>query len=120
MFSADGKLLYATGELDADTTLATLGAEALKDQAIAAGSATGTTVLGPLTLMRLGRGGTTVLVASLPDGAQQPGAVAFEQPPEPQAEAAAQMSAPTSAPNEEMIEPPAPAVSAPNSHRRCL
>ena len=41
VFSADGKLLYATGELDADTTLGTLGADALKSEAIAAGSATG-------------------------------------------------------------------------------
>jgi len=64
VFSADGKLLYATGELDADTTLATLGADALKSEAVAAGVATGESAIGPLTLMRLGRGGTTVLVAT--------------------------------------------------------
>ena len=67
VFTADGKLLYATGELDAETTLATLGADALKDTAIAAGSATGDSAIGQLTLKKLGSGGTTVLVASLPD-----------------------------------------------------
>src|ERR1044072_5641627 len=66
VFAADGKLLYATGELDADTTLATLGADALQSAALAAGSATGESAIGQLTLMKLGRGGTTVLVASLP------------------------------------------------------
>jgi PAS domain S-box-containing protein len=74
VFSADGKLLYATGELDADTTLATLGADALKSEAVAAGVATGESAIGPLTLMRLGRGGTTVLVASLPSEAAEPAA----------------------------------------------
>src|SRR5207302_6638965 len=43
--------------------------DALKDGAIATGTATGETALGELTLTRLGRGGTTVLVATLPDGA---------------------------------------------------
>ena len=69
MFSADGALLYATGELDADTTLATLGADALKSDAIAAGTATGRSAIGALTLTKLGSGSTTVLLASLPDGA---------------------------------------------------
>src|SRR5689334_4530828 len=66
VFSADGKLLYATGDLDSETTLATLGADALKSEAIAAGAATGQSALGQLTLTRLGSGGTTVLVATLP------------------------------------------------------
>ena len=82
VFSADGKLLYATGELDADTTLATLGADALKSDAIAAGTATGPSAIGPLTLTKLGGGGTTVLVASLPDGADD-SAVAAAEPSEP-------------------------------------
>jgi PAS domain S-box-containing protein len=69
VFSADGKLLYATGDLDSETTLATLGADALKDDAIAAGAATGQSALGQLTLTRLGSGGTTVLVATLPSDA---------------------------------------------------
>ena len=38
--------LYATGELDADTTLATLGAEGLKADAIASGQATGDSAIG--------------------------------------------------------------------------
>jgi PAS domain S-box-containing protein len=67
VFAPDGALIYATGDLDADTTLATLGAEGLKETAINSGTATGVSALGPLTLTRLGRGGTTVLVASLPD-----------------------------------------------------
>jgi len=71
VFSADGALLYATGELSADTTLATLGADALKVQAIASGSATGESAIGTLSLTRLGSGVTTVLVASLPEGAAE-------------------------------------------------
>ena len=66
VFSPDGKLIYATGELEADTTLTTLGADALKANAIANGSATGSSAIGPLTLTRIGSGGTTVLVASMP------------------------------------------------------
>ena len=82
VFSADGKLLYATGDLDSETTLATLGADALKADAIAAGAATGQSALGQLTLTRLGSGGTTVLVATLPsEGAEQQEDVAADAPP---------------------------------------
>jgi PAS domain S-box-containing protein len=73
VFSPDGALIYATGNLDADTTLATLGADGLKDGAIESGSATGETALGSLTLTRLGRGGTTVLVATLREDVSQDG-----------------------------------------------
>lgn len=65
-FSTDGKLIYATGTLDPDTTLATFGADGLKDDAIANGSAQGNSLLGPMTLTRLGSGRTMVLVANLP------------------------------------------------------
>ena len=61
VFSTDGVLLYATGDLAPDTTLATLGAEALKGDAIASGRATGDSELGPLTLERIGSGAATVL-----------------------------------------------------------
>jgi PAS domain S-box-containing protein len=82
VFSADGKLLYATGDLDSETTLATLGADALKADAIAAGTATGASALGQLTLTRLGSGGTTVLVATLPsEEAEQQEDVAADAPP---------------------------------------
>jgi PAS domain S-box-containing protein len=82
VFSADGKLLYATGDLDSETTLATLGADALKGDAIAAGTATGASALGQLTLTRLGSGGTTVLVATLPsEEAEQQEDVAADAPP---------------------------------------
>ena len=70
MFSAEGALLYATGELGADTTLATLGADSLKADAIASGQATGESAIGALTLTRLGSGTTTVLVATLPSAAE--------------------------------------------------
>ena len=49
VFTPDGKLIYTTGTLEPDTTLATLGAEALKDDAIQNGRASGITALGPLT-----------------------------------------------------------------------
>ena len=81
VFSADGTLVYATGDLEADTTLSTLGADALKDTALNIGTASGATALGTLTLTRLGRGSTTVLVASLPEGAHAPEARADETPP---------------------------------------
>ena len=81
VFSADGALLYATGELDGETTLATLGAEGLKGDAIAAGHATGETAIGPLTLTRLGGGSTTVLVATLPETIPESAPAPVEQPP---------------------------------------
>ncbi len=65
VFSAEGALLYATGALEPGTTLATLGAESLKDTAIADGRAAGDSALGPLTLERIGRGATTALLATL-------------------------------------------------------
>ena len=83
VFSADGALVYATGDLEAGTTLATLGADALKAAALATGAASGETALGTLTLARLGRGSTTVLVASLPEAAHAP---AHADAPEPTAQ----------------------------------
>jgi len=65
VFSAEGALLYATGTLEPDTTLAALGAEILKDQAIAEGRASGDSALGALALERIGRGSTTALLAML-------------------------------------------------------
>src|SRR5215213_5196724 len=65
VFSAEGALLYATGELEPDTTLATLAAENLRDEAIATGRASGDSALGPLVLERIGRGSTTTLLATL-------------------------------------------------------
>jgi PAS domain S-box-containing protein len=108
VFSADGKLLYATGELDADTTLATLGADALKNDAIAVGTATGPSAIGPLTLTKLGGGGTTVLVASLPDGAVD-SAVAAAEPSEPHGSVQAPPeTAAASGPTAESAAEPAP------------
>jgi len=96
VFSAEGALLYATGELDGETTLATLGAERLKADAIAAGRATGETAIGPLTLTRLGSGTTTVLIATLPEN------IPDSAPVGPVAEPAA------SAPHDEIQSEPAP------------
>ena len=67
VFSPEGALLFATGDLEPDTTLATIGADALKRDAIAAGRASGESALGLLTLERIGAGSTTVLLATLPD-----------------------------------------------------
>src|SRR4051812_40933626 len=67
VFSAEGALLYATGDLEPETTLATLGAASLKDDAIASGRASGPTALGEMILERIGRGTTTALLATLPD-----------------------------------------------------
>ncbi len=83
VFSPDGKLIYATGTLEADTTLASIGAEALKEGAIANGSASGDTALGPLMLDRIGSGSTMVLVARLPDEAHASAAAASADAPEP-------------------------------------
>ena len=85
VFSAEGALLYATGELDGETTLATLGAESLKADAIAAGQATGETAIGPLTLTRLGSGTTTVLVATLPEGVPESAPAPVDEPAAPHA-----------------------------------
>src|SRR4051812_8732463 len=83
VFAADGKLLYATGELDSDTTLATLGAQELRAEALANGQTTGASAIGTLMLTRIGAGRTTVLVASLPAG----GDIAEVETPEPPADA---------------------------------
>jgi len=120
VFSGDGALLYATGELGSDTTLATLGADGLKDAAIASGSATGETALGLLTLARLGRGGTTVLVASLPEdpAALHAGAIAAAAPAarEDEPAAAADPPADTAPPSDTPpAEPPPAETSAPES-----
>src|SRR4051812_44377700 len=85
VFSAEGALLYATGDLEPDTTLATLGAESLKDEAIAAGRAAGPTALGDMILERIGRGTTTALLATLADareGAEARSEATTEQPSE--------------------------------------
>jgi PAS domain S-box-containing protein len=92
VFSAEGALLYATGDLDADTTLATLGADALKTQALSAGRASGTSALGTLALDKIGNGAATVLLATLPDARRST---------EPRPEQASEQAA------EEEITPPA-------------
>ena len=96
VFLAEGALIYATGDLEPDTTLALLGADGLKNSAIETGSATGETALGSLTLTRLGRGGTTVLVANLrgdlsqDSGADESPLLAEEAPAEPEAPVASE------------------------------
>jgi PAS domain S-box-containing protein len=65
VFAPEGALLYATGDLDADTTLATLGADALTTQALTTGRASGESALGVLTLEKIGNGAATVLLATL-------------------------------------------------------
>jgi PAS domain S-box-containing protein len=115
-FSPDGAFIYATGDLEADTTLATLGADALKDDAIATGAATGETALGMLTLTRIGRGGTTVLVASLPDGAPENTAIGEdavavgEQPVQGREEPQPAPGSPSET-DDDVLEPAAPVSS---------
>ncbi len=67
VFTADGALLYATGELEPGTTLTTLGADTLKADAIANGRANGESALGNTTLEKIGSGSATVLLATLSD-----------------------------------------------------
>ena len=71
-FAADGTLLYATdaarSRLAGASTLAELGIGRIAAQALAAGSASGTTSFGPVTVDRLDRDAAAVLVADF--GAQ--------------------------------------------------
>jgi PAS domain S-box-containing protein len=99
VFSAEGALLYATGTLEPDTTLATLGADALKDAAIADGRASGDSALGPLNLERIGRGSTAALLAMLDahEGAEARRKMAAEQPSEAEAPEAEPVSTPDAA-----------------------
>jgi signal transduction histidine kinase len=66
-FTADGTLLYATdaarSRLAGALTLAELGIAGIAAQALAAGSASGTTSFGPVTVDRLDRDASAVLVA---------------------------------------------------------
>jgi signal transduction histidine kinase len=65
-FTADGTLLYATpasrARLGDASTLSALGITGIAAAALAAGSAGGTTPYGPVTIERLGRDATAVLV----------------------------------------------------------
>jgi len=98
VFSPEGALLYATGALEPDTTLATLGADALKADAIATGRASGESALGVLTLERIGSGAATVLLATLPEAResveaqteQAPEQSAQDEAPRPTAEPSAE------------------------------
>jgi PAS domain S-box-containing protein len=111
-FSPDGKLIYATGTLEPDTTLATFGAEALKDSAIAHGKASGDTALGPLTLERLGGGGSMVLVARLPDDVHESAVASSEDVIEHAASVEVSPDAAASSPeSSDIAEPPALAES---------
>src|SRR3954469_23385611 len=115
VFAADGKLLYATGELDSDTTLATLGAQELRAEALANGQTTGASAIGTLMLTRIGAGRTTVLVASLPAGGDIAEVEAPEPPANPEAAADAKLAsdiASADAPPPEV--PPPPEVAPPN------
>jgi len=99
VFSAEGALLYATGTLEPGTTLATLSAETLKDQAIADGRASGESALGSLTLERIGRGSTTALLATLDarESAEARSEVAAEQSSEAEVLEAEPVSSPDAA-----------------------
>jgi PAS domain S-box-containing protein len=112
VFSADGALLYATGDLEPGMTLSDLGADALKADAIASGHASGESKLGMLTLDRLGSGGNTVLLATLPaahDSAEAPGEHVSEQAEEAEApKIEEELSSPSIAEAGASIEPPSP------------
>src|SRR5262249_19776487 len=83
-FSADGELVAAAdsglAHLRGATSLATLGAQALADDALANGSAAGRAERGDVTLDRIGSGAATVLLlrfdATAPDVAEPAAAVA--------------------------------------------
>jgi hypothetical protein len=67
VFTGEGALIYATGDLDPNTTLTTLRADALKAEALASGRVSGDSALGALTLEKIGGGSTTALLATLAD-----------------------------------------------------
>ena len=103
VFSADGALLHATAaaaqRLAGADKLSALGVEATATQALAAGSASGDSRHGPITLERLGREASTVLVLTFNS--------------EPAAAPAAAESAPVeseSAPGAVVATPPEPPV----------
>ncbi len=74
VFSTEGALYFATGDLEPDTTLATLGAAALMAQALSEGRAYGESALGDLILEKIGNGAATVLLARVgaPEIAEAP------------------------------------------------
>src|SRR3954452_10071535 len=107
VFSTEGALLYATGELEANTTLATLGADALKGEAIATGRASGASALGTLDLERIGGGSTTVLLATLVDAHRRTEARPEEPEHAREPEARTDIEA-SSPPDDAETETPAP------------
>jgi PAS domain S-box-containing protein len=107
VFSLDGKLVYATGTFEPDTTLATFGAEALKDDAIRNGRASGDTALGPLTLERLGGGSAMVLVARLPAAVDESAVAPSEDAAEKAARVNVSQDASASSPEGDDIADPA-------------
>jgi PAS domain S-box-containing protein len=126
VFAADGKLIYATGELDSDTTLATLGAQELQAEALANGQTTGASAIGTLMLTRIGAGRTTVLVASLPAGGDIAEVEAPEPPANPEAAADAELASdiasadapPPEVPPAPEVAPPKPAEAPPSAETR--
>jgi signal transduction histidine kinase len=84
-FTPDGTLLHATAaartRLGDASTLSALGIAALAAQALAAGSANGTTPYGAVRIERLGRDASAVLVAQFDGRPQANGAVAAETAP---------------------------------------
>jgi PAS domain S-box-containing protein len=116
VFSADGTLLYATGDLQPGTTLNDLGADALKADAIASGHASGESKLGLLTLDRLGSGGNTVLLATLPvahDSADAPAEHVLEHVEADAPKIQDGLSPPITTEAESSTEPAAPIVEEP-------
>jgi PAS domain S-box-containing protein len=118
VFSPDGALLYATGALEPGTTLATLGADALKADAVATGRASGDSALGALTLERIGSGAATVLLATLPEARESPQAPREQAPEQLAQDEALQPITPSSPPSND--ESAAAAESEPTHEPRPL
>jgi PAS domain S-box-containing protein len=110
-FAGDGSLVYANAparELcGAVSNLTALGADRLGREALIQGRATGTSPHGPLSIDRLGRDSTTVLLATF--AAPDAPAYAATQQPAPPVEIAAE-----TAPTVESIAPSAPASEEPS------
>jgi PAS domain S-box-containing protein len=115
VFSAEGALLHAAApaldRLTAVTTLSFLGADALATHALRAGSASGPTKIGPVSIERIGSEAATALIAILPaaEGASSPAAQGANSnesavPPAPPLEPAAPAEP---APLETAPQPPA-------------
>ncbi len=119
VFAADGALLHATAaaaqRLAGADKLSALGVEATATQALAAGSASGQSRHGPITLERLGRDASTVLALTF-DSEPAAAAAAAESAAVGSESAPGAVVATVSAPTVADVPEPPPQTPAPPAH----